>query len=377
MGIRFDRVLALSFSVLFAYYALYSCIVNVIAPKGIDFVSFWAAAKLAVEGTPSLAYDVAAHHAMELTAGPVGLLPFPYPPPFLFAVLPLGLTSNPVALPVWLALGTGAYAFALRDRAPLPYLFAHPAGLPNAALGQTGLLTTAVFGAGLTYLEKRPFTGGALFGLLIVKPQLALIIPFAMIAGREWRAILGGVATACALILAALVVFGPDAYAGFLEHLPVQASFIRDGRVPWEQVASVYALLRWSNAPESVAFAVHGLIAIIAVTVTCKAWASGHRERGPTLAAATLLISPYLFTYDTLLLILPMIALWKQGRFAALAVVWLTALLPVIGYALVASLPNTAVLAAMVCLWSLRSESEASFCLEGRSASRFTVSSEP
>ena len=48
---------------------------------GSDFVAFWAAGRLALEGNAQAAYDIARHHAVELQAEPMaGILPFPYPP---------------------------------------------------------------------------------------------------------------------------------------------------------------------------------------------------------------------------------------------------------------------------------------------------------
>jgi hypothetical protein len=354
-GIRWDRTVATAFTALFVCYAVYSTAVNIVAPKGVDFVSFWAAAKLALQGTPALAYDVAAHRAVELTAGPVdGLLPFPYPPPFLLAVLPFGLASMAVALPLWLTVSAAFYVLALRRWAPLPYAFAHPAVTTNALIGQTGLLTTGIFAAALSAFDRRPFFSGALFGLLIIKPQLGLLLPLAFIAGREWRAFCGAAVSASALLLVGLLAFGWSAYESFLHHLPMQASFIRNGDVPWNEVASTFALLRWAGASEGVALAIHSMGAAWAAFVTWLAWRENHEQRGSVLAAATLLISPYLLTYDTLLLVLPVLVLWRQQRSRPLALVWILALIPVIIHSIPAVIPNTAPLAAVTCLLMLR-----------------------
>ena len=46
--------------------------------------------------------------------------------------------------------------------------------------GQTGLLAAALLGGGLLALRPRPVLAGVLFGLLTVKPQLGLLLPFAL-----------------------------------------------------------------------------------------------------------------------------------------------------------------------------------------------------
>ena len=67
-------------------------------------------------------------------------------------------------------------------------LLAAPAVFINAVGGQNGTWTAALFGGGLSLLERRPLLAGGLLGLLIYKPQLALLIPVALLAGRHWRA---------------------------------------------------------------------------------------------------------------------------------------------------------------------------------------------
>ncbi len=58
----------------------------------------------------------------------------------------------------------------------------------NAVGGQNSTWTAALSGSGLSLLERRPLLAGGLLGLLIYKPQLGLLIPVALLAGRHWRA---------------------------------------------------------------------------------------------------------------------------------------------------------------------------------------------
>src|SRR5690242_4096160 len=82
------RTVAISLGILFACYVVYGTWRNYADPLGVDYASFWAAGRMTLDGAPATAYDIERHHAVELTTGPVGLLPFPYPPPFLFFVTP-------------------------------------------------------------------------------------------------------------------------------------------------------------------------------------------------------------------------------------------------------------------------------------------------
>ena len=96
---------------------------------------------------------------------------------------------------------------------------------------------------------------------------------------------------------------------------------------------------------------VHSAIALAAAAVTAWAWALKLDHRVPVLAAATLLVAPYLFTYDGLLLTLPLAWLWRREGTAMTLAVWMFSLLPVISY--FRPFPNTIPIAAMLALGTL------------------------
>ena len=354
--VRWIETVALGFAILFVVYAAYAIWVEFDHPPGVDFVSFWAAAILAAQGDPALAYDVAAHRAVELTAGAVrGLLPFPYPPPFLLLIAPLALLPFAAAFAAWLAVTVALYARAAASQLPLRYAFAHPAAHVNALIGQAAFVFCAIFMFGTAQLRRRPLLGGAILGLMMLKPQLALLLPVALLAGREWRAIAGGVLSAAMLLLAALLALGSQTYAAFLSILPTYASFLEDGRIPWHELASVFALLRFLGLAQGPALAAQAIAGAVAIYMCWKAWAGRHAARIPVLAAATLLAPPYLFTYDSLLLIVPLAWLVRAGESSrAVVLIWLLCLIPVISLATSYPLPNTIPLAALACLWLLR-----------------------
>jgi len=236
----------------------------------------------------------------------------------------------------------------------LPYSLAHPAVLVNTWIGQNGFLTTGIFALGLSAFERSAFAAGAIFGLLVIKPQLALLVPVAFIAGREWKAIAGAVLSALLLILLSLALFGWEAYAGFFHLLPQQAQIIATGRVPWNELASPYASFRLMGFSATISIAAQLIAAIGAAWLTWRAWSLRLDTRGPTLAAATLLVTPYLLTYDSILLIIPMgWFILKQRHPAALVVIWLLCLLPIISYSGTYTGPNTIPIAALLCLWLL------------------------
>ena len=91
-------------------------------PIGTDFVGFYTASRLALDGRPELAYDVGAHWAAQKALfGPkLGYTAFFYPPPALLISLPLALAPYFWSLAAWLA--TTGYAFYRVLRSYLPSL---------------------------------------------------------------------------------------------------------------------------------------------------------------------------------------------------------------------------------------------------------------
>jgi hypothetical protein len=182
----------------------------------------------------------------------------------------------------------------------------------------------------MALLPKRPLVAGATFGLLALKPQLGLALPFVLVAGREWRAIAGAAASSLGLMLAGAVLFGSDSYRAWLGQAPLYAEIASSGLTGWNEMASVYAALRLAGLGNIPAFAVHLLVAAAAIAAACAVWrkTTAVGPRAASLAAATALASPYLYGYDTILLILPFLWLAESARARPLlAVVWMLSLL--------------------------------------------------
>ena len=283
-----------------------------------DFVSFWAAAKLALGGNPEAAYDLDLHKAVEMTAVAVkGLIPFPYPPTYLLAVLPFGLLPYAMAHAVWVGTTLTAYLVVAHKLSANSALLAmaFPPVILCGIGGQNSFLMAAIFMTAMTLMKTRPFIAGLVFGLLAFKPHLGLLLPIALIAGRDWRTFAGAAVSTLGLILLSFVVFGPESWSGFRTLLPLAGSIASEGLVSWNKMASVYASLRLAGVPEPLAWIVHALVAVTAIVFLWRAWRTSTDigYRAAALAAATLLISPYLFIYDQLLLVPALVYLWQRG----------------------------------------------------------------
>jgi hypothetical protein len=341
--------LATGVALLFLAFAFWGFWTNFVQAAGVDFISFWAAGRLVLAGHPAAAYDINVHRSVEHAIVPhVGLLPFPYPPPFLIFVTPFALIPFRWAFVAWIAMTAAFYAATSKRFAPLAYSFANPPVLVDFMIGQTGFLTTGIFLGGLALLPCAPFAGGAVLGLLVIKPQLAALLPIALIAGREWRAIAGGVVTVIVAFALAVALFGIASYQGFFEILPHYVGYMRHNSWNWVELASPFAFLRYIRVPPGPALIVQTGIAVCAALVTAVAWARAWPEKVSILAAASLLISPYLLTYDALLLIVPAAWFIEQKRWWLVALLWLLCALPVVHFYWLYEGPNTIPLAAII-----------------------------
>jgi hypothetical protein len=253
---------------------------------------------------------------------------------------------------------------------------AMPPLLINAITGQAGFLIAALFIGGVALMPKRPLLGGILLGLMVVKPQLGLVLPFALAAGREWRAFLGAALSSAGLLLAGLLIFGLGSYQAWLGNAGLYSSVVADGLAGWQRMASVYTALRFDGLGAAPAWVAQGLVSMAALVAVCLLW---HRSRdwnvrAASLAAATALASPYLFGYDNLLLIVPLAWLVTCGRHAVwLGLSWALMLLGVLQALGLAGGPNLAPLVPAILLALIWREAQ----LLGLSASASEAAPEP
>lgn len=301
---------------------------NVTQPRQLDFISFWAAGKLALSGQALAAWDITAHKQFQLTLVQFeGLMPFAYPPPFLLLVIPFALLPYTLSAIVWVVLTFALYIIAARQVSPSAgwSAAAFPPVLVNGIIGQNGLLTGALFIFGMTLLKRRPWVAGVVLGCLIIKPHLAILLPVALAAGSHWRAFAGAAASSVGLVLIALLVFGIESYLVFVEQMPLFSSIAADGLVGWHKMASVYASMRLVGLSAAVAWPAHILIGCAAALAVWVVWRSKAELEAKVamLAAASVLVTPYLYLYDTVLLLLPFLWLARSGEDPrVLALLW-------------------------------------------------------
>ena len=339
-------------------------------PLGSDFVAFYAASKLALNGEPAAIYSISKLHVIEklVIGADVGLRPWHYPPSFLTIVLPLSLFPYGLSFALWILSTLYGYLRIVRKIAPhrlTPWLFlAFLPAISNLFYGQNGFFSTILLGGGLLLLDSRPFTGGLLLGVLSYKPQLAILIPVALLAGRNWRALIGAAVSSISLALISLIVFGVATWKAFLHNIPYATELLKYHQEYWIKMPTIFANARLMGAGLAVAEILQLAIALVALGVVAWIWSRrlSLALRASSLTLAIFLTAPFAFEYDLALIALPFAWLgWEEvstGRrtgqrilaacwLATYSAIWLPGLnvsllyvLPMFGLVIYRSLPG-------------------------------------
>jgi arabinofuranan 3-O-arabinosyltransferase len=276
-------------------------------PLGDDFANYWSGAFLAWHGRAAEVYNWARFHAFQQGAvgASIGPYHYGYPPVLLILTAPLAALPYIPGLAAWLVASWFAFYRALqlalpgRDAALLA--LATPAVFVNAYAGQNGAWTAALFGGGLCLLERRPFVAGMLFGVMSYKPHLGLLIPVALLAGRQWWAIAGATVSAGTLVLASLLVFGPEMWRDYLHFATfMRETILEQGAGGWHRLVSIFVLARLFGADVQLAYLVQAIAGVIVAAIVALAWLRDAPApiRYSLLVLGTFLTTPYLLDYD-------------------------------------------------------------------------------
>lgn len=273
----------------------------------VDFYVFWAAAKLALTGTPLDAFDVT---RLQEVSGATNSdwMPWAYPPGFLMLLMPFGLLPFAAAWGAFNLAGICALARALwpfgagRVQVLLAAAMA-PAVLPCLLVGQTTLLWLAgLIGALAALRSGRPVLAGILIGCLTLKPQLGLLVPVALVACGAWRTILAAAVTTAVLAVVPTVLFGTGYWPEMLAIMKTHGETVRSAIGGLELMISAYSALVSLGVPEQTALTLQWALAVIAAVAVFVVWR--RPDANFDVCAAVLLLaiplaSPYLWHYES------------------------------------------------------------------------------
>jgi hypothetical protein len=179
----------------------------------------------------------------------------------------------------------------------------------------------------------RPVLAGICIGLLAIKPQMGLLMPFALFASGQWRAVAAAAITVLSLIVLSTLWLGAAIWTDYLRMSLLFGHFIGRGYDGIRSLAlGPYVSLQAAGMPAALAGFFQVAISVAVVTVIIQVfwrWGANKQEFGKEeedgrldlrwglLAAGTLLTTPYALSYDTPLLTLSIIPLlvrnWRDG----------------------------------------------------------------
>ncbi|HSS93106.1 MAG TPA: glycosyltransferase family 87 protein, partial [Candidatus Dormibacteraeota bacterium] len=298
-----------------------------------DFRLDFAAATVGIRDGYSRLYDlVAQKSAIDALGAGFNPQPFISPPPLAWLVTPLLLLPFGLALVLWtalllMALGWTWYLLApsggrmVRAAHLLLLLGVFPVAF-GVMVGQPGALVAAAV-ATTWWLIRRdhPVWAGLVLSVLVLKPQLALLVPVCLLVAGHTRTFGAWLVASVLIGLAALALLGPDGVARYRDVLA-------QTQTPAWDITRRYAI----SGPLGLGPILNVAQVVVVAVAIYAAWR--HRNEGPELPMAagiigSLLVTPYLGFQDFVMLL---VAGWLILRARGVSA-WQVGLM-VAGYAL-------------------------------------------
>jgi hypothetical protein len=293
-------------------------------PIADDFVGFWPAGRMVLDGLGASIWDPVAHKAAGVAAlghDFKGSYPLYYPPHYMLLVALLPLLPYTASYLVWVAVALSAYVFVIGriigERFGILLALAFPALLGNIMVGQNGCITAALFGGALLALQRRPVLAGCLIGLLTYKPHFGILIPLALVCAREWRVFVSAAVVALGLAAASWLVLGTAAWEGFFTAIQhANRDTLAGGLHDWSKLQSIFGLTRVAGGSVTLAWLLHGTAVAVMAGFVAVLW-SGRQPfalKAAALSVAAVICAPYAYMYDLVLLAVPVAFLLRDGR---------------------------------------------------------------
>ena len=235
------------------------------------------------------------------------------PPPYAWLVVPLAWLGPAALTYIWLALLLSALMAAWWLAAPgdrvsrglwlMGALAWYPV-LYGISLVQPDLFVLLIVAVAWRMSKAgRPYLAGAVLGLSVLKPTLALALPLVLLAAGRWRLFIGYAAVAVTLAVLSLLVIGPQGFADYRSLLSMEQA------VPNNR----YFTLAYPLGPGALSYVAAGVVTVAGVAAAF----AGRRDSDERIFAlgivTTVLSATYWHLQDFTILILASWLFWRTS----------------------------------------------------------------
>ncbi len=307
---------------------------------GGDFIVFQHAASRAGDPDAAALYEMATLKSELMARYPGhGAMNFGwmYPPTMFLFVAPFGDAPYLAAYGVWVAAFAALFLIVIyrlwADRWAMGFAVTAPPFFQAIITGQNGLLTASLLALAGGFAEKRPIIAGVAAGLLTVKPQLGVLIPFAFAAAGCWRAIAWAAATTLALAALSVAAFGGEIWGAFIDGMLTHSGRMAGSGFPFEKLATPFGFASTLGAPPAIAGAVQAVATLSLGAFVILVWrrVKDADLRLAVLSTGAILATPYAFYYEFVIALPAMLVVarraaatgWLGGEKLSLIVLWL------------------------------------------------------
>lgn len=278
--------------------------------KEIDFLAFWAAGRLALEGQATAAFDWRSLAAtFEAEIGPVDFAyGWFYPPTMQLLMMPFAAMPFFVAYTLWVGVTLAAFAGGLwrlfGERQIVWLVLAAPVVWANIKLGQTGMFIAAAMILGFCLRRQSSWMAGLCFALISVKPHMGVLLPIVFLVSGWYRLFAATAFWVLVWALAAFAVLGAEPWLLFFDGLRNAAGeALATGLLKTQFMITPFAFALGSGATLEMATTLQlcwvALVVLATIGIWRKPLARDLKLAWVFAAAATL--SPYAYIYDATL----------------------------------------------------------------------------
>ena len=281
-----------------------------------DFAVYYIFARVGIVHGWGALYDYAAMRQEWLALGSAFLYPPLYPPTLAWFVAPFAALPFVVGYALWNILLGGSllvtWWLTVPPSSPVIRLahLAFAVALPSVALGlllgQVVIVVAAAAAISWWLLRhNRPLAAGVVLSLIALKPQLALMVPLALLVAGQRRAVVGWAAGSLVMLGAALATIG---FSGLQTYAILLA-----GSAHYMGAMQVYPQLTLPGLLGSglAATLAQGLVIAIMLVLVARRRGSGVEFPFAAGLCCSLLIASFLHPQDVAVL-LPAAWLWLR-----------------------------------------------------------------